>query len=82
MVEKRRYFRVRPSGLVAKRGKLVVDRASPALDCDVVDLSAGGACVIVHGQATIPERVVFVHSGTKRSSRVVWRNGRRIGLHY
>ncbi len=81
-IENRRFVRVRPRGLVASRGAVVIDPRWPALDCVVIDLSAGGACVHVEGQAPIPERVTFIHSGTRKSCRVVWRKGRRLGLQY
>ncbi len=80
--DKRRFVRVRPSGLVASRGAVVIDPRSPAVDCVVLDLSAGGACVHVSGQAAIPDRITFIHSGTKKACRVVWRKGRRVGLQY
>jgi len=82
MIEQRRFVRVRPRGLVASRGAVVVDPRIPALACVVIDLSAGGACVDVSGQTAIPERVTFIHSGTKKPCRVVWRRGRRLGLQY
>ena len=81
-IENRRFARVRPRGLVANRGAIVFDSRQPALDCVVIDISAGGACIDVSGQATIPARVVFIHSGTRKSARVVWRRGRRVGLQY
>jgi hypothetical protein len=80
--EKRRFVRVRPRGLVAGRGAVVVDPRKPAIECVVIDLSAGGAQVDVHGQTAIPERVTFIHSGTRKSCRVVWRRGRRVGLQF
>lgn len=80
--EQRRFVRTRPRGLVATRGALVLSPRLPAVDCVVVDISAGGACVHVDGQAAIPDRVTFIHSGTKKACRVVWRRGRRVGLQY
>ena len=80
--EQRRFVRTRPRGLVANRGALVVNPRAPAVDCVVLDISAGGACVHAEGHAPIPDRVTFVHSGTKKACRVVWRRGRRLGLQY
>ena len=73
-------MRVPPRGLVANRGTLVVDSRRPAIDCNVLNISAGGACVDVHGHTAIPARVTFIHSGSKKVCRVIWRKGRRIGL--
>ena len=81
-IEKRRFARVRPSGLVAKRGMIVIDPRRPGVGCVVIDLSAGGACVHVEGQADIPQRVTFVHSGVKKACRVAWRKGQRFGLQF
>jgi hypothetical protein len=55
-IEKRRFVRVRPSGLVAKRATIVIDARLPAVDCSVIDLSAGGACVFVNGSTPIPRK--------------------------
>ena len=79
-INKRRFVRVRPSGLVANRGTIVVDPRQHALNCTVIDISAGGACVVVDGQTEIPARLTFVHSGTRKKCLVVWRKGRRLGL--
>jgi hypothetical protein len=81
-IEQRRFVRSRPRGLVATRGAIIIDQRTPAVDCIVLDLSAGGACIDVTGQTPIPERVTFVHSGNKKQCRVVWRRGRRLGLQY
>lgn len=81
-IENRRYVRVRPSGLVPKRGNIVVDARRPALACTVIDISAGGACVHMDAPSTIPDRVIFVHSGLRKSCRVAWRRGLRVGLQF
>lgn len=81
-VEKRRFARVRPSGLVDKRAMIVVDKRLPAVGCLVIDVSAGGACVQIDKAVDIPARVTFVHSGTRKASRVAWRKGHRLGLQY
>ena len=81
-IEKRRFARVRPSGLVPKRGTIVIDSRLPALDCAVLDISAGGACVHVDGQILMPDRVTFIHSGTRKNCRVAWRKGQRFGLQF
>lgn len=81
-MEKRRFARVRPSGLVDKRGTIVVDKRQPAVSCVVIDVSAGGACVQVDRPADVPARVTFVHGRIRKSSRVAWRNGYRLGLQF
>ena len=82
MHENRRFARVRPTGLVSKVGKLVVDAKRPAIDCDVIDLSAGGACLLVRSDVPLPKRFEFLHGGTRRKCTLVWKVGRRLGISY
>jgi hypothetical protein len=80
--ENRRFARVRPSGLVSTAAKIIVDAKSPAIDCGVVDLSSGGACLDVANPAAVPKRFVLLHGKTKKSCLVVWKNGRRVGVQF
>ncbi|RAI45617.1 pilus assembly protein PilZ [Rhodoplanes roseus] len=82
MNDKRRYVRVRPSGLVPRAGKIYADPKSPVMECQVIDVSAGGACLYVAGQAPIPKRFIFLHGSVKKSSRLVWERGRKIGIQF
>jgi len=59
---------------------MFADLKSPATNCDVVDISAGGACLDVHGAQPIPKRFVLSHGGVRKSCRIVWQKGRRIGV--
>jgi hypothetical protein len=78
--ETRRFVRVRPTGLVSRVAKIIVDQKTPSLDCSVVDISAGGACLEVCGQVDLPKRFVLLHGGTKKTCNMVWRSGRRFGV--
>ena len=80
MLENRRFHRIAPSGLVPKTGVIFVDLKSPATNCNVVDISAGGACIEVQGSDAIPRRFILNHGGCKKSCRVVWQKGRRVGV--
>jgi len=80
--ENRRYVRIRPAGLVSRVAKIIVDRKLPVMDCNIIDLSAGGACLEVLGTAAIPRRFVLFHGGTKKTCTVVWLKGRRCGVRY
>ena len=82
MLQERRYARVEPRGLVSKSATLIVNLHQPVMDCEVIELSAGGACVFVHGQGDIPNSFTLLHAGVKKACRVMWRRGRRIGLQY
>lgn len=76
----RRYTRVRPSGLLSRSAKIIIDAKSPTLDCSVVDYSAGGACLELSRQATLPKRFELLYSGTRKKCRMVWTSGFRIGV--
>jgi hypothetical protein len=80
--DKRRFHRVRLAGLIAKTGTIFVDVKTPPIACDIVDLSAGGACIEVHGTEVIPRKFVLHHSGVKKSCNIVWQKGRRVGVTY
>jgi hypothetical protein len=82
MHEKRRFHRVRPSGLMPRTGTIYADLKSRPIVCDVVDVSAGGACLDVHGSDAIPKRFILHHGGVKKTCRIVWQKGRRIGVNF
>lgn len=80
MAEKRRYTRVRPASLSAKSAKIVLDPKGSIVDCNVIDLSAGGACLELHGTVELPKRFEFVHGGTRKKCVLVWTKGFRLGV--
>ena len=82
MLNQRRFHRVRPSGSIAKAATIFVDLKKPATVCNVVDISAGGACIEVHGTEVIPRRFILNHGGVKKSCRIVWQKGRRVGVSF
>ena len=81
--DKRRFPRVRPSGLVSKGAKVYADQKGAALiDCNLIDISTGGACLETVGDAAIPARLVVVHGGVQKRGKVVWKKGRRFGVSF
>jgi hypothetical protein len=80
MQNQRRFARVRPSGLMSKTAKMIVDLKKPATDCDVIDISAGGAHLFVRGSDDIPRRFTLLYGGGKKTCRAVWVSGRRVGV--
>jgi len=82
MRENRRYVRVRPAGLVSRVAKIIVNPKAPTIDCSVVDLSAGGACLEIDSGTAIPKRFTLFHAGAKKSCNLVWQKGRRIGVSF
>jgi hypothetical protein len=79
-IEKRRFHRIRPSGLVSRTGTIFPDLKSRPTACTIVDVSAGGACIDVHGSDAIPRRFILNHGGVKKTCYLVWQKGRRIGV--
>ena len=79
-IENRRYSRIRPSGLVSKTGKLILDPKAPAVDCKVVDLSGGGACLELVRPTQLPRRFMVVHGGTRKHCSLVWQKDLRFGV--
>jgi hypothetical protein len=67
---------------MAKTGKIIIDIKKPAMECDVVDISAGGAHLAVHGTEAIPQRFTFLYGGSKKLARAVWIKGRRVGVQF
>jgi hypothetical protein len=82
MENQRRFHRIRPGGLVPRTGSIFTDLKSPPTACNIVDDSAGGACLEVHGNAAIPNRFILSHGGVKKACRVVWQKSRRVGVSF
>jgi hypothetical protein len=77
----RRSVRLAPSGLVSKTARIFAeDKNAPVIDCYVVDLSRGGACLELTREAVVPQRFVFLHGGVKKKGRLAWKKGFRFGV--
>jgi len=79
-IEHRRTIRVKPSGLVAKTGKLFIDPKSPAIECQIVDISSGGASLWLQKPVQLPKHFQFMHGGMKKSCFLVWQKNLRAGI--
>jgi len=82
MRENRRFQRIRPSGLMAKTGKIIGDAKTPAIDVSIIDLSAGGACLGLSKDVAVPKRFVLLHGATKKNCCLVWKRGYRLGVSF
>jgi hypothetical protein len=80
--DKRRSFRIEPKGLVPRVGKILLGPKLVPIDCRVVDMSAGGACLELPRAYTLPQRFEFLHGSTKRFCTLAWTRGYRIGISY
>jgi hypothetical protein len=80
--ESRRSLRMAPRGLVPRAGKLLLGSNTAAIDCQVVNLSAGGACLQLCELQKLPKRFEFHHGGTRKLAQLVWQRGYLIGICY
>jgi len=80
MSHPRLYQRVKPSGLVSKKGQIIVAPKAPIIACGVVDYSPGGACLEIFPMVPVPDRFELIHGSVRKKVRVVWRRGIRIGV--
>ena len=60
----------------------MIDAKTAPIDCTVVDLSAGGACLEFPRPPQVPDTVEFLHGGVKKIATVAWRRGYRIGISF
>jgi hypothetical protein len=79
--DNRRFARVRPAGLVSRTAKILLPK-SPPIECTVIDLSAGGACLDVADPGRLPARFTLLHGATKKNCLVMWKKFRRIGVQF
>ena len=82
MTEKRRWIRTKPQGQVPRTGKIFLVENAELVDCRIVDLSAGGACVELSKLYDLPKRIEFIYGRTRMICRVVWVRGYRVGFMY
>jgi hypothetical protein len=65
---------------MSSKAKIVVSPKSPAVDCILVDYSAGGACLELFPMVTLPDRLELVYGSVRKKCRIVWRRGIRVGV--
>jgi hypothetical protein len=83
MVEPRRWFRIKPTGLVPRTGKIILlGKNAEVIDCRIIDLSAGGASLELSKLYDLPKRFEFMHGSTRTICRLAWTRGYRVGLIY
>jgi hypothetical protein len=52
------------------------------VDCLVVNLSAGGACLKLQAMMQLPKRFEFLHGATRNVSQLVWQRGYLVGIRH
>jgi hypothetical protein len=74
--------RQHPRRAVSDRGKIVINRPFSMLDCIVLDISEGGACLELTLPAQLPPAFDLVFSERKRPCTVAWQKEKRIGVSF
>jgi hypothetical protein len=80
MAENRRYIRIKPAGLAPRTGKLLL--GENLIDCRIIDVSAGGACIELLKACSLPKHFEFINGRSRMVCRVAWIRGSRIGIEY
>ena len=78
--ENRVFVRLKPTGLMARTATLVLDPKQPAINCRVVDISRGGACLELSKELKLPKRFVLIHGGAKKHCHLVWQKREKFGV--
>ena len=80
MRERRKSFRE----LTLKTGKVHIPGGARSVDCAVLDISDGGACVLVPNAAEIPSRFILTldRSEATYCCEVQWKTRSRIGVRF
>lgn len=79
-MERRRHVRHPPE---IGRAFIYIERNVPLIDCEVLNISDGGARVHAHTGMTLPTHFLlfFDRDGdARRSCRIVWRDGTNVGV--
>jgi hypothetical protein len=65
-----------------KTAKIFHDRRASAIDCAIVNISDGGACILLSNATVVPDafNLTIDHDGEMRGCTVAWRAGNRIGV--
>jgi hypothetical protein len=80
MNQQRLFPRTRPDGRISKSAKILVSPGAPAIECFLVDYSAGGACLQLHKYIDLPQRFEVLYGTTRKRCRLVWKRAMRIGV--
>ena len=80
MSDKRKHQRK----LTLKTGNINFVSSGNERDCAIVDISDGGACLMVENGREIPDSfdLTIGRDGLTRACKVAWRNGHKIGVSF
>jgi hypothetical protein len=74
--------RKHPRRPVSDRGKIVISRPFSMIDCVVLDMSEGGACLEVSVKDPLPPAFELVFAERRRACSVAWQKEKRIGVSF
>jgi hypothetical protein len=74
--------RKHPRQLTLQTAKIFIDSHSPAIPCAVLNISDGGACVLLPTKTYVPSffDMAIDHKNTLYECRVAWRRGDKVGV--
>jgi len=76
----RLFARTKPSGRISTAAKIFAGANGAAVECVLVDYSAGGACLQLKASVALPDRFDVLYGTTRKHCRVVWKRGLRLGV--
>jgi hypothetical protein len=76
----RLFARTKPSGRISTAAKIFAGAKDAAVECILVDYSAGGACLQLKAFIALPDRFDVLYGTTRKRCRVVWKRGLRLGV--
>src|SRR5581483_3457644 len=82
MQHPRLFARMKPSGRISSAAKIVAGAKAAAVECILVDYSAGGACLQLKAFIALPDRFDVLYGTTRKHCRVVWKRGLRMGVSF
>ena len=74
--------RKHPRRPVSDRGKIIISRPFSMMDCVVLDMSEGGACLEVSAKAQLPRAFELVFAERRRACIVAWQKENRLGVSF
>ena len=80
MQHPRLFARMKPSGRISSIAKIFASANTSAVECILVDYSAGGACLQLKSFIALPDRFDVLYGTTRKHCRVVWKRGLRLGV--
>jgi len=74
--------RKHPRRPVSDRGKIIISRPFSMMDCVVLDMSEGGACLEISVTSQLPPTFELVFAERRRACIVAWQKENRLGVSF